>query len=175
MKPQSHQKKIPGLQILLIENDPSISALTILAFEEAGLRDGVVNVHNGDEAMAYLQSVRNRTTGVGEQTRPNLIFLDLHLPKTSGFEVLEELKVNTYWRATPVVVVSGSADPAEIRKAYELHASCYVRKPNDLNQFLHFARSCFEFWAQTATLPEPAETARYTPSHTCVCVVITSA
>jgi chemotaxis family two-component system response regulator Rcp1 len=160
MKPQSHQKNTPGLRILLIENDPSIAALTVLAFEEAGLRDGVVSVHNGDEAMAYLQTVENQAADAVEQTRPNLIFLDLHLPKASGLEVLEELKVNTHWRATPVVVVSGSADPAEIRKAYELHASCYVRKPNDLNQFLYFAKTCFEFWGQIATLPETVETAR---------------
>jgi two-component system, chemotaxis family, response regulator Rcp1 len=159
MKPQSHQKNAPGLRILLIENDPSIAALTNLAFEEAGLRDGVVCVHNGDEAMAYLYAVQNQAGGDG-QVRPNIIFLDLHLPKASGLEVLEEIKVNPHWRATPVVVVSGSADPAEIRKAYELHASCYVRKPNDLDQFLHFAKACFEFWGQIATLPEPVETAR---------------
>jgi two-component system, chemotaxis family, response regulator Rcp1 len=160
MKSQSQSNQTPGLRILLIENDPSIAALTTLAFEEAGLRDGMVCVHNGDEAMQYLHAVQNQAAGSPGQTRPNIIFLDLHLPKISGLEVLEELKLSPHWRATPVVVVSGSADPAEIRKAYELHASCYVRKPNDLDQFLHFAKACFEFWGEVATLPEPAETAR---------------
>jgi CheY-like chemotaxis protein len=154
MNSQSHTT---GLRILLIENDASIAALTRVAFEEAGLRDGVVSVSNGEEAMKHLRAVENQNDVSAVPARPNIIFLDLHLPKVSGFEVLEEIKRNPVWRITPVVVVSGSADPSEIRKAYELHAACYVRKPNDLNQFLHFAKACFEFWGQLATLPDPVE------------------
>jgi CheY-like chemotaxis protein len=142
-----------SLNILLIENDPSIAALTILAFEEAGLKEGVVSVQNGEEAMAYLQNAQNQPVGTTKPPSPNMIFLDLHLPKISGLEVLEEIKTNPDWKTTPVVVISGSADPMQIREAYELHASCYVRKPNDLNQFLNFAKACFEFWGQMVVLP----------------------
>ena len=149
---KSQPRTTPALQILLIENDPAIAALTILAFQEAGLHDGVVSVHNGEEAMTYLHNAEHQPAG---RARPNMIFLDLHLPKISGLQVLEEIKGNTHWRATPVVVVSGSADPAQIREAYELHASCYVRKPDDLDQFLHFAQACFQFWGQLVTLPAP--------------------
>jgi chemotaxis family two-component system response regulator Rcp1 len=152
MKSQPQTTPTPGIQILLIENDPSIAALTTLAFEEAGLHEGVVSVHNGEEAMAYLHNAEHRSAGI---VRPNMIFLDLHLPKISGLKVLEEIKTNTNWRATPVVVVSGSADPAQIREAYELHASCYVRKPDDLDQFLRFAQACFQFWGQIVTFPTP--------------------
>jgi chemotaxis family two-component system response regulator Rcp1 len=154
MKSQSRTTPAPALQILLIENDPAIAALTILAFEEAGLHDGVVTVHNGEEAMMYLHNAEHQPTGMA---RPNMIFLDLHLPKISGLEVLEEIKRNRNWRATPVVVVSGSADPVQIREAYELHASCYVRKPDDLDQFLRFAQACFQFWGQLVTLPAPVD------------------
>ncbi|HEY1948009.1 MAG TPA: response regulator [Bryobacteraceae bacterium] len=154
MKSEPRTTPAPALQILLIENDPAIAALTILAFEEAGLHDGVVSVHNGEDAMLYLRNAEQQQAGT---VRPNMIFLDLHLPKISGLQVLEEIKRNAHWRATPVVVVSGSADPAQIREAYELHASCYVRKPDDLDQFLRFAQACFQFWGQLVTLPAPAD------------------
>ncbi len=85
---------------------------------------------------------------------PDLIFLDLHLPRKSGFEVLVEIKHNGRFCGTPVVVVSGSSDPREIRKAYELHANCYIRKPDNLDEFLHFVRVCFDFWGPIAVLPE---------------------
>jgi|SRR5579884_2959344 len=133
------------LDILIVENDPATARLTKEAFREVGLMDGVVSVPDGDVALAYLR----REAPYAEHPRPDLVFLDLHLPKKSGLEVLAEIKANPALRVTPVVVVSGSADPHEIREAYELHASCYVRKPNDLGQFLEFARSCYEFWGQS--------------------------
>jgi CheY-like chemotaxis protein len=141
-----------GLDILLVENDPAMAELTRIAFREAGMHEGVTSVRDGEEALAYL---RKDQPGV-ECVHPDLIFLDLHLPKKSGLEVLKEIKMNPAWMVTPVVVVSGWADPIEIRKAYELHASCYVRKPSDLEQFLRFARICFEFWGSVVTLPTRA-------------------
>jgi chemotaxis family two-component system response regulator Rcp1 len=139
------------LAILLIENDPAMAKLTHIAFQEAGLHSGVIAVADGDEALEYLRD-RNHQQDDG----PDLIFLDLHLPKKSGLEVLKEIKESPVWSVTPVVVVSGYSDPLEIRRAYELHASCYVRKPSDLEQFLRFAQVCYEFWGQVATLPARA-------------------
>jgi DNA-binding NarL/FixJ family response regulator len=81
-----------------------------------------------------------------------------HLPKKSGLEVLKEIKASQRLKTTPVVVVSGSDDPREVREAYELHASCYIRKPNDLHQFLQFIAVCYEFWGTVVTLPPKAET-----------------
>lgn len=138
------------LDILMIENDPAMALLTKEAFREAGLLDRIIVVQNGDDAMAYLHG----EAPYRGQPYPDIIFLDLHLPKKSGFEVLQEIKLNPHVRATPVVVVSGSADPAEIRKAYELHASCYIRKPDNLDQFLNFVQVCFAFWGPIAVLPE---------------------
>ncbi|MDQ2711279.1 MAG: response regulator [Acidobacteriota bacterium] len=134
------------LSILLIENDPAAAVLTREVFKEVGLHNGVTAVRDGDEALAYLRCEEN-------YTEPDVIFLDLHLPKKSGLEVLSEIKNNPIWAAMPIVVVSGSADPVEIRRAYELHASCYIRKPADLDQFLRFMRTCYEFWGSVVTLP----------------------
>lgn len=137
------------LQLLLVENDPAAARLTKEAFKEAGMTEGVVAVPDGDEALAYLQHLPKQ----GPSAQPHVIFLDLHLPKKSGLEVLAEIKSNPKLALTPVVVVSGSADPQEIREAYELHASCYVRKPDDLNTFLQFIRTCFEFWGNFVVFP----------------------
>ncbi len=136
------------LSILLIENDPASAALTREVMKEVGMHENVTSVRDGDEALAYLQAEEN------QKSRTDVIFLDLHLPKMSGLEVLREIKNNPAWAATPVVVVSGVSDPAEIRKAYELHASCYIRKPSDLDNFLRFMRVCYEFWGGVVTLPD---------------------
>lgn len=137
------------LDILIVENDPATARLTKEAFREAGMMDAVVSVPDGEDALAYLR----REGEHPDHPQPDLVFLDLHLPKKSGLDVLAEIKSNPRLRVTPVVVVSGSADPSEIRQAYELHASCYVRKPDDLPQFIAFARSCYEFWGGVVVLP----------------------
>jgi chemotaxis family two-component system response regulator Rcp1 len=143
------------LDILIIENDPASARLTKEAFREAGLTRGVRSVPDGDEALAHLR----RQGQHAAHPHPDLIFLDLHLPKKSGLEVLAELKANPTLCATPVVVVSGSEDPNEVREAYELHASCYIRKPDDLHNFLRFIQVCFEFWGSVVTLPPKPELA----------------
>jgi chemotaxis family two-component system response regulator Rcp1 len=142
-------RNLQNLDILLVENDPAAARLTKEAFREAGLSEGVRSVPDGEEALAYLR----REEKYADHPHPDVIFLDLHLPKMSGLEVLAEIKSNPRLVVTPVVVVSGSADPHEIREAYELHASCYVRKPDDLHNFLKFIRICYEFWGEVVTLP----------------------
>lgn len=138
------------LDILLIENDPAMALLTREAFREAGMIDRISVVQNGDDALEFLK----RDSRYQGEPYPDLIFLDLHLPKKSGFEVLREIKVNPKTSATPVVIVSGSSNPVEIRKAYELHANCYIRKPDNLDEFLNFVQVCFAFWGPLAILPE---------------------
>ena len=137
------------LSVLIIENDPGAARLTKEAFREAGLIEMITSFPDGPEALAYLNREGRQASG----NLPDLIFLDLHLPKMSGLEVLAELKSNAKFQSTPVVVVSGSANPVDVREAYELHASCYIRKPNDLHEFLRFIKICFEFWGSVATLP----------------------
>ena len=141
------------LDILLIENDAATARLTKEAFREAGLTKNVHAVGDGDEALACLR----RQGEHADHPHPDIIFLDLHLPRKSGLEVLREIKTSPRLKVTPVVVISGSDDPHEIREAYELHASCYIRKPNDLEHFLHFIQVCFDFWGTVVTLPPKAE------------------
>jgi chemotaxis family two-component system response regulator Rcp1 len=141
------------LDVLIVENDPASARLTKEAFREAGLMQAVRSVPDGDEALALLR----RQEKYKDHPHPDIIFLDLHLPKKSGLEVLQEIKSNPRLMVTPVVVVSGSADPREIREAYELHASCYIRKPDDLHQFLYFIKVCYEFWGSVVQLPPKPE------------------
>ena len=143
------------LDILIIENDPAAARLTKEAFREAGLMRQVLSIPDGDEALAHLR----REGEHASHPHPDMIFLDLHLPKKSGLEVLAEIKANPRLRVTPVVVVSGSEDPNEVREAYELHASCYIRKPADLHNFLRFIQICFDFWGMVVTLPSKPELA----------------
>jgi chemotaxis family two-component system response regulator Rcp1 len=141
------------LDILIVENDPAAARLTKEAFREAGMMQAVQSVPDGDEALAYLR----HEAKYKQHPHPDLIFLDLHLPRKSGLEVLHEIKTNPKLKVTPVVVVSGSANPSEIREAYELHASCYIRKPDDLHHFLHFIKICYEFWGSVVELPPKPE------------------
>ncbi|MFL6449000.1 MAG: response regulator [Bryobacteraceae bacterium] len=153
-QPGSSNQSSSAFQVLIVENDPAASRLTQEAFRETGVTEGVRCVRDGDEALDLLR----RQGEYAGHPHPDIIFLDLHLPKKSGLEVLKEIKANEQLRATPVVVVSGSDDPHEVREAYELHASCYIRKPNDLHQFLRFIAICYEFWGSVVTLPPKPET-----------------
>ncbi len=138
-----------SLDILVVENNPADVRLTIEAFKEAGLHNGILNLPDGDQALAYLR----RQGQYSQASLPHLIFLDLHLPKVPGLAVLAEIKSNPTLKVIPVVVISGTHDPREVRKAYELHASCFIYKSEDLDQFLQFIRACYEFWGTVVTLP----------------------
>ena len=100
--------------------------------------------------MAYLQ----RMGRDAESVRPDLIMLDLNLPRTAGAAVLAQLKANRNWCGIPVVVFSSSQSNRDILRCYELGANCYVRKPGDLNGFVSAVRSIEEFWFGSASLPE---------------------
>jgi CheY-like chemotaxis protein len=104
---------------------------------------------DGDEALDFLHR-RNRFANA---PHVDLVCLDLHLPRKSGLQVLAEIKNHPKLKLLPVLVISGSDNPDEIRKAYELHASCYIRKPDDLDEFIRFIRVCFEFWGSVVSLP----------------------
>jgi two-component system response regulator len=143
------------LDVWIIENDAASAALTKEAFRLAGLHEGVVSIPDGDEALALLR----RQDGYADCPHPDLICLDLHLPKKSGLEVLAEIKCDPKLKITPVLVISGSDNPQEIQEAYELHASCYIRKPDDLDGFLRFVKICFDFWGDVVTLPAKPQVA----------------
>ncbi len=141
--------KNPPLEVLVIENNPADTRLILEAFKEIGLTDNVRCLRDGDEALVFLRQEGEHA----QAPRPHLMFLDLDLPKKPGLQVLAEIKNNPKLKLMPVVVVSGSHNPKEIREAYELHASCFISKPGDLHQFFSFIQTCYGFWSTVVTLP----------------------
>ena len=139
-------KQLPEktLEILIIEDDAATALITREAFRVTDLHHGLICMPDGDEALAFLHDE--------QKTLPDLICLDLHLPKVPGLQVLAELKSDPKLKRIPVIVLSGANNPEEVCEAYELHASCFIRKPADLDTFLYFVKSCFEFWGNVVTL-----------------------
>lgn len=137
------------LRILLIEDNPADVRLTKEAFREGGCLTDLSVVEDGVEAMAFLR----REGRYASAPRPDLILLDLNLPKKDGREVLAEIKSDRALARTPVIVLTSSRADRDICRAYELGANCYVTKPIDLEQFLQVVRAVQDFWLAVAELP----------------------
>src|SRR5713101_146825 len=120
------------IEVLLVEDSPDDACLTIEALKDGKVRNHVSHVEDGEEAMAFL-----RQKGChGSAPRPDLILLDLNLPKKSGREVLEEIKQDPELKRIPVIIMTTVDDRDEICEAYNRHANCYVNKPVDLDEFI---------------------------------------
>ena len=137
------------VNILLIEDNPGDVRLTREALKEGKVLNNLADVADGVEAMAYLR----REGQHKEATRPDLILLDLNLPRKDGREVLAEIKGDPDLRRIPVVVLTTSSAEQDILKAYDLHANCYITKPVNLEQFIIVVKSIEEFWVAIVTLP----------------------
>jgi CheY-like chemotaxis protein len=137
------------LSILLVEDNPGDVRLMREALAEAGVDTQLSVVYDGEAALNFLR----HTNGYSESPRPDLIFLDLNLPRRDGREVLSEIKQDERLRRIPVVVLTTSEAERDILHAYDLHANCYVKKPIDLDQFIHVVRECEKFWLHIARLP----------------------
>ncbi len=137
------------IEILLVEDSPSDAALTIEALKAGKVTNRLMHVENGVEAMAYLR----QEGGYAGATRPDLIMLDLNLPRKDGREVLEELKIDPALKTIPVIVLTTSRSDEDIARSYELHANCYITKPVDFNEFIGVVRSIENFWLSIVTLP----------------------
>jgi CheY-like chemotaxis protein len=137
------------IEILLVEDSPDDADLTTDALRDARVRNRVTLVEDGVEAMAYLR----RQGGYAEAPRPDLILLDLNLPRKNGREVLAEIKQDPQLRRIPVVVMTSSDDEKDILAAYDLHVNCYITKPVDLDQFIKVVKSIEHFWLCVVKLP----------------------
>ncbi|MBN1568792.1 MAG: response regulator [Acidobacteria bacterium] len=146
----SKQRK--PVEILLVEDSPSDTDLTIEAFREGSLPSNLRHVEDGVEAMEFL----HRKQAYCDAPRPDLILLDLNLPRKDGREVLAELKSHPDLRTIPVVVLTTSRDDQDIAQAYSLQANCYIAKPVDFEQFVKVVRAIEHFWLEVATLPQNA-------------------
>ncbi|HEY2989218.1 MAG TPA: response regulator [Candidatus Binatia bacterium] len=136
-------------KILLVEDNPGDVRLTKEALKEGKILNEVSVVEDGVEALAFLR----REGCYGEAATPDLILLDLNLPKKDGREVLEEIKGDAELKKIPVVVLTTSAAERDILKAYNLHANCYITKPVDLEQFIKVVQLIEDFWLTIVKLP----------------------
>ena len=136
--------------ILLVEDNPGDVRLVMEALSSATARHKITTVGTGADAVAFLQ----RSGEYADAVRPDLILLDLNLPKISGSEVLSLIKKDPRLKRIPVVVLTGSRSEEDIARSYELHANCYVTKPLDLEKFIHIVKNIQEFWLSTAELPK---------------------
>ena len=137
------------VEILLVEDNPGDVDLTRETLQDSKLLNHMNVVGNGVEAMAYLR----RQGKYAEATRPDLILLDLNLPKKDGREVLAEVKADDRLRRIPVVVLTTSCAEQDILQTYDLHANCYITKPVNLDQFSAVVQAIEEFWFTIVKLP----------------------
>ncbi len=136
-------------EILLVEDNPGDARLAQEALKEGRMTSRLKVVVDGVEAMAYLR----REGQYAGAPRPNLVLLDLNLPRKDGRQVLAELKADEDLRRIPVVVLTTSQAEQDILRSYDLHANCYITKPVDLDRFISVVRSIEEYWCSVVTLP----------------------
>lgn len=147
------------VEILLVEDSPSDTELTIEALREAKVRNHLSLVEDGVQALQFLRH-EGRFAGA---PRPDLIMLDLNLPRKDGREVLAEIKSDADLKTIPIVVLTTSRAEQDVLRAYQLSANCYITKPVDFEQFLNVVRSIESFWLFIVTLPPKARLGRTFP------------
>ena len=151
MSPVEMNSPTPGqpIVILLVEDEPGDAYLTIEALKSAKIINSVHLVEDGVEAMAFLQ----REAPYRDAPRPDLILLDLNLPRKDGRQVLAEIKQNAFLNSIPIVVLTTSSADEDVLQSYNLRANCYVTKPVDLEQFMTVVKATQEFWLSIVKLP----------------------
>ena len=137
------------VRILLVEDNPGDVDLTFEALQDAKIMNELHVARDGVEALAFL----HRNDPFATAPRPDLILLDLNLPKKDGREVLAEIKSDVTLRIIPVVILTTSRADEDVLAAYNLHANCYITKPMDLEQFIYIVKSVDCFWLSVVKLP----------------------
>jgi len=147
------QELVKPVDILLVEDNRGDSDLAREALEDSKMKNNLFVVEDGEEAMDFLYK-----RGKYENApRPDLIILDLNLPKKDGREVLAEIKEDDNLKRIPVVILTTSKAEEDILKTYNLHANCYITKPIDLDQFMTVVKSIESFWMSIVVLPNGAK------------------
>lgn len=143
-------QRIKPIDILLVEDNPAHIRLTREGFKDADIRNTLNVVTDGEEALSYLKKLDKYS---GSKT-PDLILLDLNLPKIDGRQVLVEIKSDDALKLIPVIILSTSDSPEDIFNTYANYANCYIMKPIDFDQFVTVARTVEEFWLKIIKLPK---------------------
>jgi len=144
------EKNTNSIEILLVEDSPGDQRLTKEALKEGKINNNLYIVEDGEEALAFLKKQEPFTT----VPKPDLILLDLNLPKMNGQEVLKIIKADETLKRIPVVILTTSQADEDILNAYNLNANCYITKPVDFDQFIHVVNKIQEFWFTIVKLPE---------------------
>ncbi len=137
------------IDILLVEDNPGDVRLTQEAFKEGKIHNKLFVVNDGEEALDFLYKRGNYSDAV----RPDIILLDLNMPKKDGREVLADIKANDDLKRIPVVVLTTSKAEEDILKSYNLHANCYIAKPVELDAFITIVKNIQDFWFTIVKLP----------------------
>ena len=137
------------IEILLVEDNPGDARLTAEALNDAKVLNTLTVVQDGVEALTYLR----RQGRYSDAPRPDVVLLDLNLPKKDGREVLAEIKEDPDLKRIPVVVLTTSKAEEDIARTYDLHGNCYISKPVDLDQFMTVVKSIENFWFTVVRLP----------------------
>lgn len=137
------------VELLLVEDSPSDAGLARAALKEAAVPINVHLVEDGEEAMRFLR----HAPGYVDAPRPDIVLLDLNMPKKDGREVLADIRSDDDLDAIPVIVLTTSGLPEDVIESYKLKANCYVQKPVDLTEFMNAIKSLDNFWFTYATLP----------------------
>lgn len=140
---------VDAIEILLVEDSPGDVRLTKEALKDSKLINNLSVVGDGVQAMAFLR----KQGSYSESPRPDLILLDLNLPKKDGREVLQEIKSDPALLRIPVVILTTSSNEKDILTTYNLHANCYIAKPVDFSQFITVVKSIEHFWFSIVKLP----------------------
>ncbi len=137
------------IEILLIEDNLGDNRLTTEVFKEAEIPNNIQIVTNGLDAIEYL----NQENKFKDATRPDIILLDLNIPKKDGREILAEIKKDPRFKCIPIIILTTSKSELDIKKTYENYANAYITKPIDLNNFIRVVKSIEKYWLNTVKLP----------------------
>ena len=137
------------IDILLVEDNPGDVNLTVEALEDAQIANRLHVVNDGEAALSFL----HREGEYAQAPHPAIILLDLNLPKKGGREVLAHIKQDPHLRRIPVVILTTSTDDEDVRRAYDLHANCYITKPVGFRQFFRMVHAIEDFWLTVVRLP----------------------
>ena len=138
-----------AVEILLVEDDPGDVRLTQEALKDSKMRNNLHIVEDGIEALAFLRNEGD----YADVPKPDIILLDLNLPRKDGREVLQEIKDDEKLKRIPVVILTTSENDEDILTSYNLHANCYITKPVDMNQFVQIVKTIEGFWFSIVKLP----------------------
>ncbi len=147
------ERLVKPIDILLVEDNPGDADLAREALYDKKINNRLYVVGDGEAAMDFL----NKKNDFADAPRPDLILLDLNLPRKDGREVLADIKAHKSLKRIPVVILTTSNDEEDILKSYNLHANCYITKPIDLSQFVKVVRSIEDFWFSIVALPPNGE------------------